>query len=253
MTIRTTLATVCLAAILCMATAACGSDITTGARVAEGSVRFEMQGLQGRASVVDSVILTVQPSAGGVQRQAVQLDGDQSEVSFGIRVPPGSTRFGAEVLSNTGSLLFAGETTASIEADGFQVVVPVTARAPVMVVTPDTALMSWDGSYYGGLSLHNAGIQSFRWEVDTSQLPFPRCQRSGPTPCIDLFFERSVVDTSSVAVSIYIGTSAPNDLPAQGVTLRLSSFSLVAPTRIGYADVQLVPNDERDDEPSYRP
>lgn len=118
-------------------------------------------------SVVDSVHLVVtSPSGATLFTGGQRLERNQMSVSLPVELSGDAARFKAQILSSNRTVLFEGDTTVTFEPNDFTVVVPMPARLPVLVATPDTARAVFDSAVTRGvLAVHNRGSGSLAWSV----------------------------------------------------------------------------------------
>lgn len=118
-------------------------------------------------SVVDSVHLVVtSPSGATLFTGGQRLQRNQTSVSLPVELSGDAARFKAQILSSNRTVLFEGDTSVTFEPNDFTVVIPIPARRPVLVATPDTALAVFDSAVTrGALAIHNRGSGSLVWSV----------------------------------------------------------------------------------------
>ena len=118
-------------------------------------------------SVIDSVHLVVtSPSGATLFTGGQRVQRNQMTVSLPVELSGDAARFKAQILSSNRTVLFEGDTTVTFEPNDFTVVVPMPARLPVLVVTPDTARAVFDSAVTrGALAIHNRGTGSLAWSV----------------------------------------------------------------------------------------
>jgi hypothetical protein len=165
--------------------AACGQGLTDSAS-RHSRVVLDVRSLLGAVldgdfrSVVDTAHLTI--ASGGEERTLTQVLGPgDDETTFDVTVDAGTARFSVDVISNNGTPLYRGETSATIEADGFAVSITPQAINPVMVVLPrratfDTTTFTSGNAVlrvYGAIvRVRNPGLDTLKWRVD-SLVPRP--------------------------------------------------------------------------------
>jgi hypothetical protein len=131
-------------------------------------------------TVADTAHLTI--ASAGAERTLTQLLGPgDDETTFDVTVEEGTARFSVDVISSNGTPLYQGETSATIDADGFAVSITPQAINPVMVVFPrrptfDTTTIQFDSFFLrefdAVVRVRNAGLDTLRWRVDSLvQLP----------------------------------------------------------------------------------
>jgi hypothetical protein len=91
----------------------------------------------GVVSVVDHAELTVTPGSGEPSTQMQPLSPVQPEAVFEVQVPAGPATFEGRVVSNNGTVLFAGRRDVDVNG-AFTVDIILSPQAPVLVVTPDS-------------------------------------------------------------------------------------------------------------------
>ena len=118
-------------------------------------------------SVVDSVHLVVtSPSGATLFTGGQRLQRHQTSVSLPVELSGDAATFRAQVLSSNRAVLFEGATTVNPVPNDFTVVVPMPARRPVLLATPDTARAVFDSAFIrGALAIHNRGTGSLVWSV----------------------------------------------------------------------------------------
>ena len=118
-------------------------------------------------SVVDSVHLVVtSPSGATLFTGGQRLQRNQTTVSLPVELSGDAARFKAQILSSNRTVLFEGDTSVTFAPNDFTVVVPIPARRPVLVATPDTARAVFDSAVTrGALAIHNRGSGSLEWRV----------------------------------------------------------------------------------------
>ena len=161
-------------AALAMASSTCGSPISANdddARtitVVLASVAQHVSAVPPPfVSVVDSVHLVVTSSSGATLATTGQrLQRHQTSVSLPVELQGDAATFRAQVLSSNRTVVYEGTTTVSFEPNDFTVVVPMPARRPVLLATPDTARALFDSAVTrGSLAIHNRGNGSLVWSV----------------------------------------------------------------------------------------
>jgi hypothetical protein len=127
-------------------------------------------------TVAERVDLSI-ASGDGEQALTRALGEGEFEASFDVTVDEGDATFAVDVVSNNGTLLFTGSTTAAIEADGFAVtVVPVAVNA-VLLLAPRVAVFtrtqeSDSREFVARMTVHNRGSAALTWRAD-SLVPLP--------------------------------------------------------------------------------
>jgi Big-like domain-containing protein len=118
-------------------------------------------------SVVDSVHLVVtSPSGATLFTGGQRLQRNQMSVSLPVELSVDAATFKAQILSSNRTVLFEGDTSVTFAPNDFTIVVPVPARRPVLVATPDTARAVFDSAMTrGALAIHNRGSGSLVWSV----------------------------------------------------------------------------------------
>src|SRR5438045_9603132 len=114
---------------------ACHGDLSSAVEI-NGRVSIAINRQLLIASPLDSIELQAQ-QGGSVQVYAKKLTSADTIVPFNIHVKPGTVRFTAQVRSNTGSLLYAGDTTQDIK-DAIRVTLSGTAQNPMLGVSPES-------------------------------------------------------------------------------------------------------------------
>ena len=117
-------------------------------------------------SVVDTVALTI-TVGGSLQSIGHRFAPGEASASLPVTLPAGVATFSAQVWSNNSTLLFTGDTTATIDHDGFSVDLPLAALTPVLVVFPDTAKLDSirNGVRFASLRVRNSGNSILSWGV----------------------------------------------------------------------------------------
>lgn len=178
--------------VVLLATTACSDPVATDRgrhRVAvtiAGAPSDHLARAQGPfVSVADSVALTVRQSEGSPLILGAALGASQTAVSFPITVVEGRTRFEARVVSVRGIVLFSGEATVLVNSDQFQVSVPLTAQAPVLLAEPDVVTIQVPprGLGQGSVTVYNRGIGAVALNVrDTSLVSRTQCAGTVDAP-----------------------------------------------------------------------
>ena len=129
-------------------------------------------------TVADTARLTI--SSGGTQTTQTRVLGPgEFETDFDVSVKSGAVTFGIDVISDSGTLLYTGETSATIDADGFAVTIIPQAVHAVMVVLPgrpifkDTVFTTGSAVFRistDTLRVRNAGPDTLRWRVEAPAL-----------------------------------------------------------------------------------
>lgn len=166
-------------------------------------------------SVIDSVDLTVTTSGGGVQRFGKRLARRDGLASFPVTVTRGQNDFTARVISSVGTVLYDGTRSANITETSFAVDVPLTARAPLLLVAPDTAKVAQQfRGQIGGVfliktvTIHNRGSGTFLWSVKDTLPSSSTSQCTGG--CIGFFpYADTLTAGDSSAVMIYRKSAVP--------------------------------------------
>lgn len=120
-----------------------------------------------------SVIAAARLEAAG-RAQTLSISVRQRTARFTVAVPQGEVRFVAQVLGNTGVPLFTGEATTRIDADDFQVTVPLRGVAPVLAVAADTIRLGPNVAT-PFLRVLNPGSAPLTWAVDSSSPALRDC------------------------------------------------------------------------------
>lgn len=168
-----------LLALTGMGVGACGQSMTDAGR--QSRVVLDVRSLLGSVlggnfvSILDTARLTI-ASGGSEQTLTRRFGPGDSEVTFDVNVEPGPATFELDVISDSGVLLYTGETNTTIDGDGFAVTITPLAVSGVLVVSPrptfvtaDTALTR---SYLDTLRVRNVGSSTLNWRMDsTSALP----------------------------------------------------------------------------------
>ena len=127
-------------------------------------------------SVLDTAHLTI--ASGGEEQTLTRVFGPgDSEITFDVTVKAGSATFGLDVMSNNGARLYQGETTSTIDGDGFDVSITPQAVNAVMVAIPGRAtfVLTDNGQIRfqtATLRVRNSGSTTLTWKMEApSQLP----------------------------------------------------------------------------------
>ena len=167
-----------LLALGALGAVACGQGITdSGSR--HSRVVLSVHSLFGAVlggnflSVLDTAHLTI--ASGGEEQTATRVFGPgDSETTFDVTVKTGSATFSLDVMSNNGTLLYEGETTSTIDGDGFAVNITPRPDTAVLVVYPTpTFIMSDNGDdtfFTYNMRVRNSGSAPLIWRV-SSTLP----------------------------------------------------------------------------------
>ena len=173
-------------------------------------------------SVLGSARLTI-ASDKGTSTRSLTLGASDTAAAFAISVPSGSVRFTVEVVSNNQTVLFRGDTTATIDQDGFNVTVIPRAVAPFLVIAPKTPVVSFTDngqvrSYRATWALANFGTDTLQWRVDSLATP-------GATSCVaddvNCFRTRPALRQSARLVQLfYTGPSQPGPVVNRLITIQ---------------------------------
>jgi hypothetical protein len=155
--------------------AACGPSLTdTGDRASR--VVLDFGSLLGGdfVSILDTAHLTI--TAGGESRRLTRLFGiGDSETTFDVSVKPGSATFSVDAMSTNGTLLYHGETTTTIAADGFALSITPQAVGPVMLIYPrqpafDSATVQIGNFFFrdftATVNVRNPGSATLTWHAE---------------------------------------------------------------------------------------
>lgn len=129
-------------------------------------------------SVIDSVSLSIEPVGGGATAAyGAHVDRGKKLFPFTVELDRGTYTLSASVQSKNGSLLFAGQSTVSIDSDDFTVNFQLTPRAPVMVLAPDTTTTLQDDgkSVVARATIHNRGLDSLSWQLTSRPAVMATC------------------------------------------------------------------------------
>ena len=159
---------------LSLALLGCADDPVTGfdepsthrIAVGLGSLHQATMGGQQVAcrSVVDSVVVRVVVEGTVQRRLAQQIESGQTEAIFeAVTVTGTSARFEADIISNNGTVVYGGNQTADLE-EGFQVMIPVTRRSPVLRVCPDLLVFEMNDQARA-FRVFNRGSGSLNWSI----------------------------------------------------------------------------------------
>lgn len=223
-----------------VAVIACGVTDSTGhsARVVF-HLGADLNATQGDfLSVADRVQLMT--TSGGASQSLTQaLVAGESETAFDVEVERGEVRFVATVLNSSGTSLYAGETTARIEAPNFSVTIPVQPVSPVLVVLPAHPAFTSDTSFGRRffsftMNVRNPGLDSLEWRVD-SLAPLPQdvtisCElplRDGDNCLRRQAWEAEHTEPIRVVFSTPLTMTTP---PASGIPFVSNVGNLAVPT-----------------------
>jgi hypothetical protein len=223
-----------LAAGLAIATAfvaGCG-DTPAGPGPAERSARvvrdvspfFQLDEIRA-TSVLDRALLRVSSAAGTVTQSAAVGPNDRI-VEFTVTVPTGEVRFEAAVESNNRTVLFDGATVATVAQDGFEVAIETRARAPVLVVTPDSLQVPvlQPEMLPAFFVLENRGVGTVEWSLVSVDPPLNSC---GIYACLGLG-----------ALSRTVDRGRPTQLFVWGVNTPARSYRIRLATAEGTVDLR---------------
>jgi len=170
-----------LLALGALGAVACGPGITDSAN-RHSRVVLAVHSLFGSvlggdfASVLDTAHLTI--ASGGEEQTLTRVFGPgDSETTFDVTVKTGSATFSLDVMSNNGARLYQGETTGTIEGDGFEVSITPQAVNAVMVAIPGRATFVLTDNGFNRfqtatLRVRNSGSTTLTWKMEApSQLP----------------------------------------------------------------------------------
>lgn len=158
-------------------------------------------------SAFDSLILRVQDKK-NTFRFAHKIQPAENTVVFDINVLAGEVAFDAELLSNTGTRLYAGSVQRKLDANDFAATVPLLPQTAVMLVEPDS-LVAECNREEGNLTIRNIGSTDLRWFVaDVAPLNASCLSAS----CLEFFPDNgNVRPGSSQSVSVFSCQAAPGD------------------------------------------
>lgn len=173
-------------------------------------------------SVLGSARLTI-ASDKGTSTQSLTLGPSDTAAAFAISVPSGSVRFTVDVVSNNQTILFRGDTTATIDQDGFNVTVIPRAVAPFLVIGPRTPVVTVTDNgqirfYRATWALANVGTDTLQWRVDSLSTP-------GATSCVaddvNCFRTRAALRQSARIVQLfYTGALQPGPVVNRPITIQ---------------------------------
>ena len=222
--------------------AACGQGLTDSAS-RHSRVVLDIRSILGTVldgdflSVADTVHLTI--ASGGKELTLTRILGPgDDETTFDVTVDAGTARFSVDVISNNGTPLYRGETSATIDADGFAVSITPQAINPVMVITPrrPAFILTDNGqirNFTATVRVRNAGLDTLRWRVDSQvQLP-PGVSVFCFIPSFEANCLNEQVWTGQTNVDILVGYSTPTatgSLPTQGIRFVSNVGSATLPT-----------------------
>jgi hypothetical protein len=184
-------------------------------------------------SVLDTARLTI--SAGGEERTLTRRFGSgDSETSFEVSVKPGPATFGIEVVSDSGTALYRGETTATIDADGFVVDLIPVAVNPVMVVSPGhPAFKQTDNgqvrTFTATVHVRSAGLDTLKWRVEARAGVSVFCY----IPNLEWnCLEETAWTAAWTSLNISVGFTMPigGSLPTSGIRFLSNVGSALLPT-----------------------
>ncbi len=170
--------------------AACGNNITDSA-TQHTRIVLDVRSLVGELAAANdfvSVLASANLTISSPDQQLTltrQLGDNDSEATFDVAVQPGTVRFRVDVVSNNQTVVYQGDTTATIERDGFTVVVRLAATNAVMVISPRSPHADTVPGTGGNLDtlellVRNAGSTPMRWLVDAAQNALFCVPRSQP-------------------------------------------------------------------------
>jgi len=196
-------------------------------------------------TVVDTAHLTI--FSGGDEVTLTQLLGPgDDETTFDVTVNAGTVRFSVDIISNNGTPVYRGETSATIDADGFAVSIIPQPINPVMMVLPrrptfDTTTVQFGNSllrqYTATLRVRNPGLATLTWRVD-SLVALPQgasisCSApSEDASCLEsLPWAAAKDETIFVTFSLpFTPGTPPPQLPTQGIRFVSNVGSFTIPT-----------------------
>ena len=129
-------------------------------------------------SVIDSLALSIVPSAGGVILLGRHLAPNDTILTLPLTIAKGAASVSVKVLSNNGAVLYTGAFSPTIDRDGFTIRIPVVPILPVLVVAPDIATTSVldTNRWLTRFSVHNSGSKPLIWSVmAVSDTAFKKC------------------------------------------------------------------------------
>jgi hypothetical protein len=179
---------------------------------------FFQVGDEGRAtSVLDRVSLRVSSGTGTVT-QSAPVGPDDPVVEFTVTVPTGEALFEAAVESNNRTVLFDGSAPATIVEDGFQVAIETQARAPVLVVTPDSLRVPvlQPEAFPASFVLENRGLDAVEWSLVSVDPPLDSC---GVYSCLGLGAQSRTVHRGRPTLLVVWGVNTP----ARSYRIRLAT------------------------------
>jgi len=200
----------CLLAAITLGGCDSGRPLAVNDPGPHGSVEIDLRALQGPlsqgtqetcASVIAQGVLRVSSQGGTPPELRKDIPAGSATIRFdAIQVEQGPVQFSADILSNNGTVLYDGNTSAQIDAATFSMPLTLEKRKPVLQVCPDHVTL--DPSHSFALAVSNRGIG-----VLTYQVALPACETG---PCIGL-------------------ATRPEDVPAGGSTVFRAGLLRTAP------------------------
>ncbi len=175
------------------------SDLTGGSsEVVRAEVGIDLSALRaganGAVSVADRVVLTATPASGAGQRIEQPLGPGAFEALVPVTVREGRVSFGLEILNRAGTVLFSGSSSEEVATDGFVLDIELAARAPFLVVSPDTVGGGVEAASFGymedRIEVANPGLASLSWSIPRAEPPagglppLVLCDGLIPQPCL---------------------------------------------------------------------
>jgi len=215
-------------AFLCVA---CDSAARVTGVSHHGVIRFVQEptlatsAIQGSfVSVIDSISIIVtdaqQTPVKSLQRK---LSRREVDIPMTLDLVDGSYSISATVASTNDTVLFSGTRSFQVSGAPFTVDVTVVPRKPVLVVVPDTVVVTIPPSGAAGrdsMRVHNRGIDSLRWRIAN-----PTAGGCTPRPCM-IPSDTAGVLAANTSVWVTLGSVTPLSSP---VTLILSSIEGTLP------------------------
>lgn len=197
-------------------------------------------------TVADTARLTI--SSGGTQSTQTRVLGPgEFEMDFDVSVKSGPATFGVDVISTNGTRLYTGETSTTVDADGFAVTVTPHAVDAGMVVSPRamTFSMSVDTIFVGNgfvivrrftaaLRVRNPGSSVLTWRVDSLVTLPPGVTIFCDAPSEDDTCLHTLQWAPAKEAIVFVGFSMPTTAtapPAQSI-LFVSNVGSTVPARL---------------------
>ncbi len=141
----------------------------------------------------------------------------------GIEVRQGSVRFAAEVLSDNGTALYAGESNQRIDATTFDVALPLNAETPVLQVCPGDMFLGRGDDSTAAVRVHNRGVGTLTYQATSPDCGDSACVRfdlpSGSVAAGDSGQVVATLDRILPSTSLELNVQSPQGSVVLPVTL----------------------------------